>query len=254
MFIESAHNKIAKQTVSLQNKKNRDEQQMFVVEGFKQVSEIPKDWEIEYIICTEKYKDRDFGTDKIYFTTDLVFSKLSQTKTPQGVLAAVKKKSFDFDDVVNRKGIFVIADNLQDPGNLGSIIRTSQAYDCKGIFLSKNTADAFSSKVLRSAMGAIFNIPVFQECDINELIEKLKLKNIKTYALAVQAKQTLCKTKFENNTALIVGNESAGIDQEILNKADAMIKIEMFGKTQSLNAAAACSIAIYEISKQINAK
>jgi TrmH family RNA methyltransferase len=252
MLIESIHNNIIKQIISLQDKKNRDEQKLFIVEGYKQVQDIPESWDIEYIICTEKYKDISFHTDKIYITTDTIFKKIADTKTPQGILAVVKKQEIDLESISNNKGFFVIVENLQDPGNLGSIVRTAEAYNCKGIFLSKNTVDAFSSKVVRSTMGTIFNVPIFQECDINLLLENFKKKNIKTYALALQTDKLITNTKFEDSIAIIVGNEANGISKDILDIADNLIKIEMLGKTQSLNASIACSIAIYEISKQIS--
>ena len=254
MLIESIHNNVIKQIMSLQDKKSRDEQNLFIVEGYKQVQDIPKNWDIEYIICTEKYKDISFNADKIYLTTDTIFKKIADTKTPQGILAVVKKQKIDLDNITNNKGIFVIVDSLQDPGNLGSIIRTAEAYNCKGIFLSKHTVDAFSSKVVRSTMGAIFNVPIVQECDISLLLENFRKKSVKTYALALQTDKLISNTKFEDSIAIIVGNESNGISKDILDNADNLIKIEMLGKIQSLNAAIACSIAIYEISKQVNVR
>lgn len=252
MFIESVRNNIIKHIISLRDKKNRDEQNLFIVEGNKQVCEIPQGWEIEYILCVEKYKNERFNADKIYFTTETVFNKVSGTKTPQGILAVVKKKSFKTEDVIKNKGIFIIADNLQDPGNLGNIIRTAEAYGCKGVFISKNSADAFGDKTVRSAMGAVFGVPIIQECDVAAILKSMKDKNIKTYALALTADKFLSEVKFENNAAVIVGNESNGINEDILNEVDSAVKIKMPGRTQSLNAAVACSIAVYEISKQIN--
>lgn len=252
MFIESVHNDIIKLTGSLKDKKNRDENSLFVVEGFKQVSEIPKSWKIKFVLATEKY--RDFVADKLYITTEKIFKKISDTKTPQEILAVVEKKKFDIDDVLTNNGVFVIADTLQDPGNMGTIIRTAESFGCKGVFVSKNSVDVYSDKVVRSTMGAIFNIPVIQECDICSLIKKMQQKKMNVCAFSLEAKEDLSDFKFKNNTAIIVGNESKGINKDILDIADNKIKIRMTGKSQSLNAAIACSVAIYEISKQLNGK
>lgn len=252
MFIESIHNDIIKLVVSLKEKKNRDKLSLFVAEGFKQVSEIPKDWKIRFVLAAEKYKD--FKIDKLYITTEKIFKKVSDTKTPQEILAVVEKKKYNIDDVLSNNGIFVIADTLQDPGNMGTIIRTAESFDCKGIFVSKNSVDVYSDKVVRSTMGAIFNIPVIQECDIFSLINVMKQKKINICAFSLDADKVLSNFKFKNNTAIIIGNESNGINKNILDIVDNKIKIDMTGKSQSLNAAVACSIAVYEISKQLNGK
>ena len=252
MFIESIHNDIIKLIVSLKEKKNRDEYSLFVVEGFKQVSEIPKDWNIKFVLASEKYKD--FKTDKLYITTEKMFKKISDTKTPQEILAVVEKKKFDINEILSQKGFFVIIDTLQDPGNIGTIIRTAESFGCKGIFVSKNSVDIYGDKVVRSTMAAIFNIPVIQECDIVSLLELMKQKKINTCAFSLDADKELSKFKFKNNTAIIIGNESKGINKNILDIVDNKIKIDMFGKSQSLNASVACSIAIYEVSKQLNGK
>ena len=252
MFIESVHNDIIKSVISLKEKKNRDEKSLFVVEGFKQVSEIPKDWKIEFVLCTDKYKD--FVADKKYITTEKIFKKISDTKTPQEILAVVEKKKFDKETILSGKGIFVVIDTLQDPGNMGTIIRTAESFGCKGIFISKNSADVYGDKVIRSTMGAIFNIPVIQECDIVSLMLQMKQKQINTCAFSLDTDNVLSSFKFKNSTAIIIGNESNGINKDVLNIVDNKIKIDMWGKSQSLNAAVACSIAVYEVSKQLNGK
>ena len=251
MFIESSNNDIIKLIVSLKEKKNRDEQSLFVVEGFKQVAEIPKDWKIKFILITKRYQE-DFKLKKVYITTDKIFKKISGTKTPQEILAVVEKKHNDIEQVLSNKGLFIIIDTLQDPGNIGTIIRTAESFGVKGIFISNNSVDVYSDKVVRSTMGAIFNIPIIQECNITQLIRTLKQKQICTYAFSLDGKTSLSNTKFNDNVAIIIGNESKGINKNILDIVDFKIKIDMLGKTQSLNAAVACSIAMYEISKQLN--
>ena len=169
-------------------------------------------------------------------------------------MAVVEKKKFDKERVLSNKGIFVVIDTLQDPGNIGTIIRTAEAFGCKGIFISKNSVDVYGDKVIRSTMGSIFNIPVIQECDIVSLISQMKQKQINTCAFSLDTDNSLSKFKFKNNTAIIIGNEGNGINKKVLDIVDNKIKIDMWGKSQSLNAAVACSVAIYEVSKQLNGK
>ncbi len=257
MFIESVHNNIIKQIALLQNKKHRDELGLFIVEGEKQVLQIPVEYNIEYVVLTqecESFAEEIKQNTKIYTTTSKIFKKISDTETPQGIIAVVKKPKYVVEEIAKNKGIFLVLDCLQDPGNLGTIIRTAVAYNCKGIFISKNSVDVFSPKVVRSSMGTIFNIPIIQETDIIKLFEVFKQNNIKTYALALQTNNLLSNTKFEDNIAFIIGNESNGITADVLSKADNLIKIEMFSSVQSLNAATAMSIAVYEGAKQLYAR
>lgn len=249
MIISSVHNEIIKQVVSLKQKKTRDELSLFVVEGYKQVLEIPADWVVKFIIISENFsQDHPFIHSSTYTVSENLFKKISGTKTPQGILAVVEKKKYDMKKILQNKGIFVICDNLQDPGNIGTIIRTAEAFSCKGIFLSKNSADVYAEKVIRSTMGTIFNIPVFQECDIVSLIKIFKQKNIKTLALALDGSKNLSEIKIDIDTAaIIVGNEAEGIRKEILDISDEKIKIEMTGKAESLNAAIAAGIAMYTL-------
>lgn len=257
MFIESIHNNIIKQISSLQNKKYRDELDLFFIEGEKQIIQIPKEYKIEYILLTqenENFINKIKSDTKIYTTTSKIFKKISDTQTPQGIIAVVKKPKYNLENIINSSGIFLILDCIQDPGNLGNIIRTASAYNCKGIFISKNSVDVFSPKVVRSSMGTIFNVPVFWDIDILDLLKTFKQKNITTYALALQTNEFLSKTKFEKNIAFVIGNESNGISSAVLNNADKIIKIEMFSTVQSLNASIAASIALYEGAKQVYAE
>ena len=122
------------------------------------------------------------------------------------------------------------------------------------MIIIKPAVDIFDPKVIRSSMGAIFNIPVIQECDIVSLMLQMKQKQINTCAFSLDTDNVLSRFKFKNSTAIIIGNESNGINKDVLDIVDNKIKIDMWGKSQSLNAAVACSIAVYEVSKQLNGK
>ncbi len=255
-IITSRQNDIIKQVIALCQKKVRDEQNLFIVEGYKQIAEIPNSWKINYIITAEGrnfLRSADRQQITTYTVSETLFNKISRTETPQGILAVVEKKIYDMDKILKQKGIFIVCDNLQDPGNVGTIIRTAEAFSCKGIFFSKNSADIYSEKVVRSTMGTIFNIPVFQECDLVSLIKTFKKRNIETCALALDGSKNLQNLKLDiNSVAIIVGNEAKGISEDILKIADKKIKIEMTGKAESLNAAIATGIAIYNLQFKIH--
>ena len=251
MYITSISNNIIKEVLSLHNKKFRDEKEMFIVEGKKQTEEISNDWQICYFIATKEFENKLTNKNKIYYVSDSVFKKISTTVTPQGIMAVVKKKKFDIDTIINKKnGLFVILDSLQDPGNLGTIIRSAVAFGVDGVFISKNSIDVFSDKVVRSTMGAIFKIPIIPECDILKLIDILKSKKITVYSLDLCAKNYISQIKIKLPSAIITGNEAKGIDKSVIEKSDEKIKIKMTNNIDSLNASVACSIALYEFSKQ----
>jgi TrmH family RNA methyltransferase len=138
MFIESADNKIIKQIVSLKDKKTRDADGLFIVEGEKQVNDIPLNWEVKYAVLTDNNAKINFS--HVYYTTEKIFKKISDTATPQGILAVVKIPDYNLSEVLSvRTGLYIIIDSLQDPGNLGTIIRTAHAYGVKA-FLYQKTA------------------------------------------------------------------------------------------------------------------
>lgn len=253
MYITSISNNIIKEVLSLHNKKFRDEKELFIVEGKKQIEEIINDWQICYFVATKEFENKLPGENKVYYVSDSLFKKVSTTVTPQGVMAIVKKKRFDVDTITNKQnGLFVILDSLQDPGNLGTIIRSAVAFGVDGIFISKNSIDVFSDKVVRSTMGAIFKVPVITECNLFETIKILKNKNITVYSLDLAAKNYISQIKFKQSVAIIIGNEAKGIDKKIIEQSDEKIKIKMTQNVESLNASVACSIALYEIFKQKN--
>ncbi|WP_413852995.1 TrmH family RNA methyltransferase [Candidatus Ruminimicrobium bovinum] len=253
MYITSMSNNIIREVLSLHNKKFRDEKDLFIVEGKKQTEEIEHDWQICYFVATKEFENKIQNNGKIYYVSDSVFKKISTTVTPQGIMAIVKKKNFDIDKITNKQnGLFVILDCLQDPGNLGTIIRSSAAFGVDGIFISKNSIDVFSDKVVRSTTGAIFKVPIITECNILEIVKILKNKNITVYSLDLKAKKYISQIKFNMSAAIIIGNEAKGIEKSIIEKSDEKIKIKMTKNIESLNASVACSIALYEISKQKN--
>jgi len=253
MLIESPQNNIFKTILSLKDKKSRDEAGLFIVEGQKQVSEIPEDWNIKRLILSESYKGKTskLESDKNLVTvSDKLFDKLSFTKTPQGIAAVVEKKIFDLSKIIKQNGFFIILENIADPGNLGTIIRSADAFGAKAVFVSNGSTDIYSDKTIRSSMGSFFHIPVINT-DAFEIIKSLKNESVSVLAATLEAKQPLSQSILAKKVAVIIGNESNGLSAKIQKEADVLVKIDMPGKAESLNAAIAASIIMYEASKTV---
>ncbi|MBP3722961.1 MAG: RNA methyltransferase [Selenomonadaceae bacterium] len=173
--------------------------------------------------------------------------KIANTKTPQGVLLVIKQKNFTLNDIKSEN--FIVAlDEVKDPGNVGAIIRLSDAVGAGAVALSVNSADAYSDKAVRASMGSVFNIPVLQNIDKQKLIDFAKEQNLKIYATKMNA--TSCYDKDLKGAGIFVfGSESDGVSDEILNAAE-NISLPMRGKAESLNVATAASALLYEVFRQ----
>lgn len=252
MIIESAQNKFVKQAAMLKTKKERDKTGLFVLEGLRLVNEIPDDWKVHYILIAESFKKEIHINDtKEYIISDNVFNKISDTVNPQGVLAVCEQKKYDMKELLSKdEALFVVLDEIADPGNLGTIIRTADAANVDGIFLSNGCVDLFNPKVIRSTMGSVFHLPVFYNLDLITLFQEFKNSNIKTFAAHLKANNSLYDLNFKQSAAVLVGNEANGISDSLLDSVDCMFKIPMSPKAESMNASVALSIAIYEAVRQ----
>ncbi|MDR2645346.1 MAG: RNA methyltransferase [Endomicrobium sp.] len=248
MLIKSSQNQTFKNLLKLQDKKFRRQNDVFIVEGKRQVFEISKDWDIRQIIVSQKYETIN-TFEKPIILSERLFSKLSSTQSPQGIIAVVEKRHYKIEELINQAGIFIVLENIQDPGNLGTIIRSADAFGAKAIFVSKESADIYSDKTVRAAMGSLFHLPVLDNIDIKELIILMKRKKITTFAASLNSKRCLNKLHCFQKATFIIGNESNGIKIETEKLVDASFKIPMYGKAESLNVAVAASIIMYEIVK-----
>ncbi|MDR1418671.1 MAG: RNA methyltransferase [Endomicrobium sp.] len=249
MIFTSTQNSIFKEALKLQDKKFRDIKNYFFVEGKKQIEEIPKDWNIKQIFISEKHRNVKENFKNTVILSENLFNKLSTTKSPQGILAIVEKKQYNAVSIIKKQGLFIILENIQDPGNLGTIIRSADAFGAKAVFVSKNSVDIYSDKTLRSTMGSIFHLPVLNNIDIKNIIPLMKKEKITVYAASLKGKKYIHTVKLSKKCAFIIGNEANGITNETENLADEIIKINMPGNCESLNAAIAASIIMYEIAK-----
>lgn len=235
------------------NKKVRDEKKVFIVEGTKMLEEaINEKAEIDTIVicedCLEKKTIEDslmyeIAKYECIYVSEKIFATLTEVVHPQGVLAVIKQKEshkINFDE-----NLIVVLDNIQDPGNLGTIIRTADAAGLTQILVANNSVDAYNPKVIRSTMGAIFRVNVIEIDGVKDLKEA----GYKVIATSLQGKQNIYDIQY-NKHAIIIGNEANGVSKELIDAADIKAKIPMPGKTESLNASVAASVIIYENVRQ----
>ena len=251
-MITSTSNEQVKNIIQLKEKaKVRRQKKLFVVEGIKMFREIPKD-KLVSVFVSEKFEKENeellSHTDYILLS-DSVFKKISDTVTPQGILAVVKQNKFTVEDIIDRRdkerSCIVVLDRLQDPGNLGTIVRTGEGAGITGIVMSNDSVDLYNPKVIRSTMGSVFRVPVAVVPDLQDAIKKMKQNGIETYAAHLNGMEYQ-KGAFGKDIALLIGNEAKGLSDEVSVMADKLIKIPMEGKVESLNAAVATAILMYE--------
>lgn len=237
--ITSLDNKRIKNLAKLLNKKYRDETGMFLVEGEHLVIEAKRAGSLIEVIKCEDY-EMDFDVTTTIVTYDVI-KKLSNTLNPQKVIGVCKK--LDNKDVGNK---VLILEDIQDPGNLGTIIRSSVAFGVDTIVVSTNTVDMYNDKVLRSSEGMIFHIDIVK-MDVNECIDKLHAEGYEIYGTKVDGGTDLREITVGDKYAVVMGNEGAGVSEITLDKCDKYIYIPMNSDCESLNVGVATSIILYEL-------
>ena len=253
-IIESPKNNLVKKINTLTTSKGRKSSGEFLVEGNKFVLNIPKSWEVTNTIFSETYAENNSGEvqnaiNPIIFK-DSIFNSASDTMTPAGVMAVVKMREFSLKDILScPKRFIVITCNLQDPGNMGTIIRTANAAGASGIIVSHDSADIFSPKVVRSAAGSLFNLPI-AVMDIDAAVAELKACGVQLVATDLSAEMSPYQADFTKPLALMIGNESRGLSDDMLDLADVKVRLPMSEQVESLNASVASGILMYEVVRQ----
>jgi len=248
-IITSSSNKIAKHVRALiSSKKARDEAGAFVVEGEKFVGEIPAGWDVELTMVSESYAKANGTRQDCYIASDSVFASVSDVKQPQGVLCIVRQKEYGLDELlVNENPLLILLEDMQDPGNLGTVLRIAHGLGACGVVLSPSCADVYSPKAVRSSAGSVFHVP-FVMADLPNAIAVLKDRGIHVFATKADARQGLHELDFCKPSAFLVGNEARGLSENIAALADCDVKIPI--KAESLNASMACGILVYEAMRQ----
>ena len=236
-MIDSLDNKKIKEITSLKIKKYRDQYGLFLVEGKHLVDEAKKSGLLEEVILL----DDEYDFDKKLIVSEKVMKKLSFQDSLPSIMGVCKIKD---NKLIGSK--YLLLDGIQDPGNLGTIIRSSVAFNVDTIVISKNTVDLYNDKVIRSTQGMIFHINIIR-CDLEEVINKIK-GDIKIIGTSLGDSTPLRSIDKLERYALIVGNEGNGVKKEILDLCDDIVRIEMNKDVESLNVGVATSIILYEMS------
>ena len=253
-MITSTGSSQVKRVIQLQKKsKIRKENRQFVVEGVKMVCEAPFD-RIEKVYMSERFAtdNEDFvkklgmSDDKVETVADNVFA--------QGVMAVINMKEYSVDDIIkagsDRKPLIIAIENLQDPGNLGTIVRMAEGAGVTGIVISSNAVDIYNPKTIRSTMGSIYRVPFVYAADFIGAIELMKKNGINVYAAHLDGSCEYTEADYTKSSAFLIGNEGNGLTDAASKAADNLIKIHMEGKVESLNAAIACTVLTYEAMRQ----
>ena len=240
--LTSVNNDLIKSIIKLKEKKYRDIENLFIVEGYHLV-EMAKDY-LTILFVTDK---NDYGKIKnidYYLVNDAIINKLSQTKNPQGIIGVCKKKK---EEEISSNNVMMF-DNIQDPVNVGTLIRSALAFNCLDVILSNDTVDIYNDKVIRSSQGAIFKVNIIYR-DLFDAIDALRDKGYKIYGTALNNATSMSDIRFPKKKAIILGNEGSGVREEILSITDSNIYLDMNKDIDSLNVGVAGSIIMYEIAK-----
>lgn len=256
--ITSKDNELVKHIRKLKDKKYRDESNEFIIEGTNLIEEAVKEKAKikKVIICEDTTKTYELPTNirleiakyECIYVSEKIFNLITQVTNPQGIMAIVEKTAKE-DEIDYEQDLIVMLDDIQDPGNLGTILRTIDSIGLKQIIVSKETADAFNPKVVRSTMGAIFRIKIIESENLIDTIKNIKKHHFKLVVTSLQTENTIYDINY-NKKIIVIGNEGNGVSKEIQDMADQKIKIPMLGKTESLNASVATGIVLYEYVRQ----
>lgn len=254
MVIESKQNPVIKQLKKCKEKSGRDKYGLFLVEGTRLTFHAVKSGvPLEYLFCTPAYLEENSelldGLD-YQLVTESVLKELCDTQHPQGVVAAVRKTSADLQEItIGESCFYVFCDEVRDPGNIGTIIRTAEAAGADGVIVPKGCADIFSQKVVRSTMGSIFTLPIFMCDDKTSGLQFLRDNGCEILA-ADMGGQNLYQHIFSEKSVIIIGNEANGVSDEALSVCDKKISVPMADAVESLNAAISFSVISYERLRQ----
>ncbi len=259
-MISSHSNPKVKQVAQWQtNSGKRREEGVFLAEGFKMCEEAPER-DVREIYITQEALEKA-GTqpalreklERIGYETvsSEVFRKMSDTRTPQGILCVVKRQETDLERLLAAENpLLIVLEDLQDPGNLGTIVRTGEGAGVTGIVMSARTVDIYNPKTIRATMGSIYRVPFVCAENLCGAVERMREKGIRVYAAHLAGENYYDNLNFRQGTAFLIGNEGNGLSRELTERADSLLKIPMEGSVESLNAAVSAALMMYEAHRQ----
>lgn len=253
-----SNNQMKNLTLLLKKAKAREEQGVFVVEGIKMFEEARSEGLLVKAYLSESFYHERLMVNPGFFSdleyeiiTDTVFKEVSETKTPQGIMGTVRREEYSLEKMINSPNPFLLLlEDIRDPGNLGTMIRTAEGAGITGIILNNSCVDLFNPKVVRSTMGSIFRVPVYQTDDFYDVVKRLKEQGVTVFAAHLSGNPYDTEGSFQKKCAFFIGNEANGLSEKASSMADELIKIPMEGKVESLNAAVAAAVLMYEAARQ----
>ncbi len=264
-MITSTNNQQMKQIAALLKKaKERREKKLFVVEGPKMVLEAPAEW-IKAVYISEFFQKNTDNAEilkklekkcksveaQFEIVADAVFKNISDTQTPQGIMAVVSMPEYHLEQLMQgNKTHLLILESVQDPGNLGTMVRTGEGAGITGVIMNKTTVDIFNPKTIRSTMGSIYRVPFVITEDLTETMELLKEQGVSLYAAHLKGQKAYDEEDYTGACGFLIGNEGNGLSDEIADLANGYIKIPMEGQVESLNAAISATLLMYEANRQ----
>jgi len=259
--ITSLSNQKIKELLAIRRRKGMDKQSPFIIEGPHLIeTALNSGTQINDVLFRASFSSKESGqqllrrlskhTKNIFEVSEHIIARLADTETTQGIIAVSVCRSLSLEDLSpGAEALIVVIDGVQDPGNLGAIIRTSDAAAAAAVILLPGTCDAFIQKTIRSTAGSIFNIPIIY-ADLQALLQWLRLNKIKLVVTSLDTDKTIFEERLEGPLALAFGNEAHGVCKEIISAADLLLKIPIFGHAESLNVASAAAICLYEAVRQ----
>ena len=248
--ITSTSNETIKYFISLNDKKTRMNAKRFIVEGYHLVDEASKTNLLEAIISTDEKELKKINNVKRYLVNDAIINKIATTKNPQNILGIVKMLDHNITNLVpiikENKTKLIMLDDVNDPGNLGTIIRTAAGLGYDGIIMSPNTVDLYNEKVIRSTQGVMFKIPIIK-ANLQEVLKLLKKEKVFCIGTALTNAKDVKHITKKDKFAICLGNEAKGISKEVLDNMDENVKIAMNNDVESLNVSIAAGIIMYEM-------
>lgn len=257
-MITSTGSAQVKHVIQLQKKaKTRREFHEFVVEGIKMVAEAPKERVVK-VYFSETFERTNaavmeglaLDSGQMEIVSDSVLAHMCDTKTPQGVLAIVQMCDYSLPDLIKGNTFIIGIENLQDPGNLGTILRMGEGAGITGVLMSPNTVDIYNPKTIRSTMGSIYRVPFYYADDFCGEVRRMQQSGVKVYAAHLDGEFDYTQPDYTQPSAFLIGNEGNGLTAAAAASADTLIRIPMEGQVESLNAAVACTILTYEARRQ----
>ena len=255
-MITAASNSRIKRLIQFNQKaKARREEDVFVVEGTKMFLEAPAE-KLRDVYVSESFLEKCSCRERLEQTgyevvSDQIFAKISDTCTPQGILCVVEQFHYNMESLLKKENpVFLLLENIQDPGNLGTMLRTGEGAGISGVIMSRDTVDLYNPKVIRSTMGSIYRMPFLYAEDFAGAIGSVRQAGVSVYAAHLKGKTSYIKQDYRRGTAFLIGNEGNGLREETADLADVYIRIPMEGQVESLNAAVAASVLMYEAHRQ----